>query len=221
MNAYPPAPWSLKGDAMQTVQLVEIERVRSLIPARVHILPVLPGKTLGGIGTVRYGAGSVLEYSELVVVAALTFYKGRVGAWISHIYVDSAASVSGGRNIWGLPKQLAEFVWEQNGDPEGGRSLLPRVSVFQNGQLLCTLQRKQRQGTLWRQSLILPNLRIREVDNRLVYFQAHVSANLKLDHLSVTIPSTSPFFHLSLDHPWFGMSGEAFEMLIPPSIEIQ
>jgi acetoacetate decarboxylase len=55
-----------------------------------------------------------LEYSELIVIAGLVRYSGQIGGWVSHIYVDNADSVAGGRNIWGLPKELAEFIWEKN-----------------------------------------------------------------------------------------------------------
>jgi len=33
-----------------------------------------------------YGAGSVLEYHELIVVCALVQYRRRLGVWVSHIY---------------------------------------------------------------------------------------------------------------------------------------
>ena len=60
-----------------------------------------------------FGPGSVLEDDELIVAAALTQHAGRSGFRISHIYVDDADSVDGGREIWGLPKDLAQFTWER------------------------------------------------------------------------------------------------------------
>src|SRR5919199_4290949 len=110
---YPAPPWTLQGYALQTLQLIDVERVRPLIPPEFDIVSVLPGKTIGGVYLSYYGSGSVLEYSELIVAAGMVRYSGKIGGWISHIYVDNPDSVAGGRNIWGLPKELAEFTWER------------------------------------------------------------------------------------------------------------
>jgi hypothetical protein len=59
----------------------------------------------------RYGPGSSLSYSEFAVAPALAEARGRVGFWISHIYVDNTLSIAGGREIWKLPKQPATFTW--------------------------------------------------------------------------------------------------------------
>ena len=46
---YPQAPWTLQGYAIQTLQLLDIDRVRPFIPSELNIITVLPGKTLGGV----------------------------------------------------------------------------------------------------------------------------------------------------------------------------
>jgi acetoacetate decarboxylase len=206
MISYPPPPWTLKGDAWQALQLVDIERVRSLIPPSVNIVSLFPGKTVGGIGIVRYGAGSTMEYNELVVVAALTYYQGQIGAWISHIYVDSPASVAGGREIWGLPKELAHFTWETENEQQ-------KIAVHQEETLLCVL-RAGPEFPLWRSPLILPNLRLRPSDQTLLFFQAQVTAHLKFASLDVVVPPESPFADLRIDQPLFGFGGRNFEMAI-------
>ena len=106
---YPPAPWSLSGDAMAIVRLVDIKEARRYVPASAKIVRVWRGKTLGGIVLARYDAGSTLHYNELIVFCGLVRCGLRLGAWISHIYVDNQASMAGGREIWGLPKEIAEF----------------------------------------------------------------------------------------------------------------
>src|SRR4028119_2333800 len=139
---YPQAPWTLQGYALQTLQLIDVERVRPLIPPEFDIVSVLPGKTVGGVYLSNYGSGSVLEYSELIVNAAMVRYSGKIGGRVSHIYVDNGDSVAGGREIWGLPKELAEFTWD-NGS---------RVTVRQGNKLLCSLNYNQ-QSFGWRQWL--------------------------------------------------------------------
>jgi hypothetical protein len=81
------------------------------VPADVDLVPVAPGRTAGGLLLARYEGESTLRYGELLVVAGLTRVAGRLGVWISHAYVDSPASLAGGRRMWGVPKDLATFAW--------------------------------------------------------------------------------------------------------------
>lgn len=111
--SYPQAPWILQGDAVQTLHLVNVEQVRSLVPLELDIISVWPGKTVASVYLSYYGSNSVLEYSELIIVPAVVSYQGKIGSWISHIYVDHVDSVAGGREIWGLPKELADFEWQE------------------------------------------------------------------------------------------------------------
>jgi len=131
--SYPSAPWKLQGYAIASLHLLNIDRVRHLIPSELEIISAWPGKTFGGVYLSYYGSGSVLEYNELIVIPALVAYRGTVGGWVSHIYVDNPDSVAGGREIWGLPKELAEFTWENDN----------HVSVRQNHILVCSLNYKQ------------------------------------------------------------------------------
>jgi hypothetical protein len=111
---YPPPPWKLCGEAIIAIQLVSIRQVRSAIPSPLRIVPVLPGRTLSVTALLRYGSGSTLQYHELIIAPALVAARARVGSWISHIFVDSEASMRGGRALWKLPKQLAKFTWDSN-----------------------------------------------------------------------------------------------------------
>ena len=113
MDTYPPPPWHLTGTSVQVIKLVDVSRARRLVPQELRIFPVLPGKTLAVLYCARYSAQSTLAYHELLMAPAVVGTGGRMGFWISHIYVDDAASARGGRHIWGLPKQLATFHWNE------------------------------------------------------------------------------------------------------------
>ncbi len=189
--AYPPAPWSLMGHALQTLQLVDTRQSRPLVPAELKIVSVLPGKTLGGVYLASYGPGSVLEYNELIVAAALTRHAGRSGFWISHIYVDHADSVAGGREIWGLPKDLARFTWE--------RGEQRRVLVRHEGRLLCVL-RHGRERSLWRQRSMMPIFSTRGPD--LLFFKGEMNARLGIARGRLEVPAESPFAALGLGRAW-------------------
>lgn len=84
---------------------------RRHVPADVEVVAVAPGRTAGGFLLARYDGPSTLHYGELLVLPALTRVRGRLGWWISHAYVDSEASLRGGRRMWGVPKDLATFTW--------------------------------------------------------------------------------------------------------------
>ncbi len=101
---YPAAPWRMSGQFWAGV-------FRGTVAAR------LPGslKPLGGpywrvLALVRYRAGT-LAYDELLFGAPAR-HGLRVGVYVEGLWVDSVASLWGGRRIWGLPKLLARFTWE-------------------------------------------------------------------------------------------------------------
>lgn len=178
--SYPKAPWTLQGYAIQTLHLVNIDRVRPLIPSELNIISLWPGKTLASVYLSDYQSGSVLEYSELIVASAVVSYQGKIGGWISHIYVDNADSVAGGREIWGLPKELAEFTWE-NGK---------RVVVRQGNRLLCNLNYDQ-QSLAWRQRLGVSIFSTMSTD--LLMFPSVFESRLGLIGSQLEVPAESPF----------------------------
>lgn len=184
---YPSAPWTLRGYAVQTVQLVDLAQARPFVPPDLVIVSVLPGRTLGGVYLSSYGPGSVLTYSELLVVPALTRYGRRLGFWISHIYVDHPDSRAGGREIWGLPKELAQFTWQA-----GEQS---HVMVRQGEQVLCTLHYGP-QRRLWGQRISQPVYSMFE--GNLVSYKGTLAAQMGLGKGRVDIPSESPFAALGL-----------------------
>ncbi|MEH1807965.1 acetoacetate decarboxylase family protein [Nostoc sp.] len=198
---YPQAPWRLQGYAIQTLHLVNIDQVRPLIPLELDIVSVWPGKTLASVYLSHYGSGSVLEYSELIIVPALINYQRKIGAWISHIYVDNADSVAGGREIWGLPKELAEFTWEQG----------KYVTVHQGNQRLCSLNYNQ-QSLAWRQWLSASAFSAKGAD--LLMFPAEVVSVLGLIGSRLEIPAESPFSGIGLGQPWLSVRCEQMSLRV-------
>ncbi len=128
-----------------------------------------------------------MEYSELIIIAGFLSYKGKFGGWVSHIYVDNPDSVAGGREIWGLPKELAQFTWTDRS-----------VTVSQADKLLCKLDYS-------RQSFGLP-LKLSASafsckDNNLLIFPASVESRFGLVSSKLEIPPTSPFASLNISQP--------------------
>ncbi|MEA5534685.1 hypothetical protein [Crocosphaera sp. XPORK-15E] len=65
----------------------------------------------------------------MVYPPALVSHNKIVGSWISNIDVYHPDSVVGGQEIWGLPKEMAEFSWQDN-----------QVIACLNNQILCQLK---------------------------------------------------------------------------------
>jgi hypothetical protein len=105
---YPPEPWHLRGHLFLSVFLVPRSELPALPqPLAAVVRPVtIAGRAVVGGAWVRYEAGGVLQYRELLT-AVLVREGRRPRVSIQHIWVDSEASRAGGRELWGIPKQLA------------------------------------------------------------------------------------------------------------------
>ncbi|MBD2386559.1 acetoacetate decarboxylase family protein [Cylindrospermum sp. FACHB-282] len=198
---YPSAPWTLRGYAIQTLHLVNIDKVRPLIPAELEIISVWPGKTLGSVYVSNYGSGSVLEYSELIIAPAMVGYGGKIGGWISHIYVDHADSLAGGQEIWGLPKELAEFTWEKGED----------VTVRQGNRKLCSLN-YQGQKLAWRQRLSISGFSAMGTD--LLIYGAEFESLLGLIGSQLEVPPESPFSGVGLNQPFLTLRSDQLSLRV-------
>jgi hypothetical protein len=106
MTDYPPEPWRLCGRGYISLWLVP-SRVLPPLPAGVRPVSVL-GRTAVATALVDYQPGGVLAYHELLA-CALVREGPRPGLSITDIWVDSPASRAGGRELWGIPKELADF----------------------------------------------------------------------------------------------------------------
>lgn len=98
--SYPAAPWAMVGQLWLSIFRLK-DPVDELRPAGTY-----------GAAFVSYEPGSPLTYSELLVARlADTDAHGRRVS-ITDIWVDSPASVAGGRELWAIPKGLCDFELE-------------------------------------------------------------------------------------------------------------
>lgn len=191
---YPPAPWTLKGYAIQTFNLIDISTARNFIPPELEIISVFPSKTLGGIYISRYQIGSTLIYNELIVVAGLCHYQGQIGSWISHIYVDHPDSVAGGREIWGLPKQLAEFQWTEKD-----------CLISRNNQTLCQINYQKNFLSFLQTDQKFSAIGFSGLEQNLLSFSSEFRAKVNSIDTQTTIPDSSPFHSLNVTKPFFSI----------------
>ena len=100
MSTYPPAPWHMHGSLWLTAFRIA-EDVDERHPAGTY-----------GVALVRYDEPSPLTYGELLVARTTRNRAGKSAVTITDIWVDSPASVAGGRELWAIPKELCDFDLE-------------------------------------------------------------------------------------------------------------
>ena len=107
VNDYPAEPWDLHGHAYVGVWLVPRKQAPAPHHAGSKQIRVL-GRTVVMAAFFRYYEPSPLTYDEIMATQLVREgLKPRVS--ITHIWVDSPASRDGGRELWAIPKELAEF----------------------------------------------------------------------------------------------------------------
>lgn len=102
MSAYPPAPWHMHGSLW-----LSVFRLGAAADER-H-----PAGTYG-VALVSYEEPSPLTYHELLVARTTKDHAGKGAVTITDIWVDSAASRAGGRELWAIPKELCDFDMESS-----------------------------------------------------------------------------------------------------------
>lgn len=181
--------WQPVGPTMTllTAHLVPIAAVRPLVPRGLSVVPVWPGYTLGSTLLSYYGPESTLEYHELVVAGALVRYGRHIAPFVTHIYVDSERSVTGGRRM-GLPKELALFNW--NGRAPGEAKLsLP------SGTPLCTVRYGAAGLGI---SLRLAGPTISVIGDTAWHFTSGMRGTWGMQSVTLDIPAASPLATLQM-----------------------
>ena len=171
--AHPPPPWHLFGELI-------------IVPA-----PVRP-RALGGVMLANYTSGT-LVYRELIVFDRAT-PRGMV---VSHIYVDDPQSLSGGHEIWGLPKELADFTYAPT-----------RFTASQNGATLLDARIRRKPGWL---PLVIPAPIVSDAGATLGIARIKAAPAL----VTLDVPPSSPFDHLGLSGTRPGLAGDDLALTMP------
>jgi hypothetical protein len=113
---YPSPPWRLRGTVQAALWRVPRVALPGSLPAGAR--PLGWGRS-ALLATVRaeWQPGGDLAYAELVVAVPVRL-GGRIGVAVTAAWVDSLASLAGGRALWAIPKSLGRF------ETAGGRTTL-------------------------------------------------------------------------------------------------
>lgn len=202
--SHPPAPWRLRGDAAILLAPVRLTATRAVrLPPGLTLVGV-SGWTVGGVLLARYDETATLPYHELIVFSGLARPAGsaRVAAIVSHLYVDSEASLAGGRAIWGLPKELADFGWSP-----------ARVTVRQAGRTLLDARIRRRRGIRAPLPLLAPALGTLDGTPAVAVGRGILRGGPALARLEV--PAESPFARLGLQGARLGVAGSGLDLHFP------
>lgn len=107
MNTYPDEPWDLHGHAFTGMWLVPKDVAPPPHYAGTPQIRLF-GRTIVMAAFFRYDDPSPLTYDE-IMATQLVRQGVRPRVSITHIWVDSEASMHGGRELWAIPKGMNEF----------------------------------------------------------------------------------------------------------------
>ncbi|HRI51423.1 MAG TPA: acetoacetate decarboxylase family protein [Pseudomonadota bacterium] len=186
----PPTPWRMSGRMFMGLFRSEQE-AKTELPAR--LAPLLAGHRV--VAVIRYCEGT-LRYDELII-GRLARYGRKPGLFVDYIWVDSRESVAGGRRIWGLPKELAEFCWNDD-----------RVTVRDAQGELATLTVNQSPAWLPEVPMRAPGFGQR--DGQLLLVPGRLRVRLR--GASLRLESLAPRLGRLPRKPWLGCDAVPFTL---------
>jgi hypothetical protein len=133
----PPAPWELQGKGFVFLYKFDTH----IIDNEQFIPDWLQGKyrlPWGFVMLVQYDSSPVGAYYELLLIPGWFRHPQGSAFAITKIYVSSMDSVLGGRQNWGIPKELANFDWQAQ--PNGSTQI--SVSTNAHKFLITSIQAK-------------------------------------------------------------------------------
>lgn len=107
-----PPPWKLQGDAFLlnywlTPSFIAQNKAFNLHASRLgRMIQVM---------LVRYRQSPIGAYDELLLLDHPLFAEHKLHT-IPKIYVSTHSSVNHGQQLWGIPKELANFEWQEHGN---------------------------------------------------------------------------------------------------------
>jgi hypothetical protein len=108
-RVFPDAPWHLQGAACMSLWRVPVRELGQLAPIPDLRLTTVAGNAFIATVWARYSDGS-LRYDELAI-AVLVRGSGLLvpAGSVTAIWVNNPVSAEGGRYLWHIPKELADF----------------------------------------------------------------------------------------------------------------
>ena len=157
-----PAPWNLVGAGYIFLYKFSKKTVEKI----GNVPPFLRDSFAGGFGSVmlvNYLSSDAGPYGELLYIPGKFRFGGKRLDTISKIYVSTMESVVNGRANWGIPKEQADFRFEQSGK----RSETAEVTV--NGKTAARFTIKSSRLAFPVSTKLLPFPLVQEQDGKHYY----------------------------------------------------
>ena len=161
VKAYP-APWNLAGAGYIFLYKFSKKTVEKI----GNVPPFLKGSFAGGFGSVmlvNYLSSDAGPYGELLFIPGKFRFGGKRLDTISKIYVSTMESVVNGRANWGIPKEKADFRFEQTG------SRTETATVTVNGKTAARFTLKSGKFAFPVSTKLLPFPLVQEQDGKHYY----------------------------------------------------
>lgn len=143
-NVPPPPPWSFEVNRIhyqfRTVPVHLAQQTLAAVPDNTINLLSLDGITLGGLFAVEYTNTPVGPYREVAVLSALVTSRTdlfSIGAWASHIFVDSKMAATYGQKYWGLPATVVpiDFSSSSSSSQSSDEGIKPPTWIFSDDHI--------------------------------------------------------------------------------------
>jgi len=171
----------------------------------------------GALMLVNYTASPVGPYRELLHVSGFFRSSAGVRPSVTRILVDSEASLRAGRDLWGFPKELADFEWEET-DTEGF------VRVRHAGRLLGEFAWRAHGPTVPVRSNWVPRA-LRTLaqpwDGKTVVTAPAALARVRAARLSFALVNPDLFPDVKRARPLVAARVTQFHMTFPPALTVQ
>lgn len=194
--AHPPEPWDLAGSGVITTWRVDAAKLPAL-PAAVRPVTVR-GRALVATAFVDYGDGGMMTYHELLAAVVVRHGRG-LALSITDIWVDSPTSLAGGRALWGIPKELADFDGLTASDERGPIAFATFLPPRRIPVPLVPLPR-------------LPSAVVQTLDGRVVASPIRAGGAVRLSRADWTFPPSHRLGWLRGARPVLSISAERFSM---------
>ncbi len=154
-----PAPWDLKGKGYIFIYKFS----REFVEKSGNVPEFLEGKFSGGFGSVMlvdYEESDAGPYGELLFIPGKFRFEGKELDTISLIYVSTMESVVNGRANWGIPKEKADFKFEQISAQE------EKATITVNGEVAAEFTIKSGKLTFPVSTKLLPFPLVQEFEEK-------------------------------------------------------
>lgn len=202
------APWSLQGKGY----ILIYRFTRQFVETEGRVPRFLQGKFAGGFGSVMlvdYASSNAGPYGELLFIPGKFHHKGRKLNTISQIYVSSMSSVVNGIENWAIPKELANFKFQQLSSKK------ERVTVSKENENIADVTLSTFGPSFPISTSLMPFPLVQLHNNQYFYTKFSGKGKGRLAKLENIEINKTLFPDLSHVKPIFALKVEPFEIVFP------